>query len=174
MYLYRAVDFQGNTLEFLLSPTRDAQAAKHLFSRALAEPHTSTPRVITVDKNAAYPKAFKELRAERIMHYNFQNIKIIIGDFPSRLLRESPILQSTTLFLWSATLFAQSTTLFLMNKFVWITQQRLELTGNSLFLLPVLFLAASVPAQEAKASAQPAEDSKGFSKMYSIFQRFPP
>jgi len=67
MYLYRAVDSQGNTLEFLLSPARDAQAAKRFFSKALAAPHTSTPRVITVDKNAAYPKACKDLRAERIM-----------------------------------------------------------------------------------------------------------
>src|SRR5258707_9130274 len=67
MYLYRAVDSQGNTLEFLLSPTRDAQAAKRFFAKALAAPHTSTPRVITVDKNAAYPKAFKELKAERLM-----------------------------------------------------------------------------------------------------------
>lgn len=67
MYLYRAVDSQGNTLEFLLSPTRDAQAAKRFFSKALAAPHPSTPRVITVDKNAAYPKAFKELKAEGIL-----------------------------------------------------------------------------------------------------------
>src|SRR5438270_3555649 len=67
MYLYRAVDSQGNTLEFLLSPTRDAQAAKRFFAKALAAPHTSTPRVITVDKNAAYPKAFKKLKAERLM-----------------------------------------------------------------------------------------------------------
>ncbi len=66
-YLYRAVDSQGNTLEFLLSPTRNAQAAKRFFSKALAAPHISTPRVITVDKNAAYPKAFKELKAEEIM-----------------------------------------------------------------------------------------------------------
>ena len=50
MYLYRAVDSQGNTLEFLLSPTRDAQAAKRFFAKALAAPHTNTPRVITVDK----------------------------------------------------------------------------------------------------------------------------
>jgi IS6 family transposase len=64
MYLYRAVDSLGNTLEFLLSPRRDAEAAKCLFAKALAVPHTSTPRVITVDKNAAYPKAFKELKAE--------------------------------------------------------------------------------------------------------------
>ena len=64
MYLYRAVDSQGNTLEFLLSPTRDAEAAKRFFSKTLAAPHTTTPRVITVDKNAAYPKALNELQAE--------------------------------------------------------------------------------------------------------------
>jgi transposase, IS6 family len=67
MYLYRAVDSQGNTLEFLLSPRRGTEAAKRFFSKALAAPHTSTPRVITVDKNAAYPKAFKELKAEGSM-----------------------------------------------------------------------------------------------------------
>ncbi len=67
MYLYRAVDSQGNTLEFLPSPTRGAQTAKRFFSKALAAPHTSTPRVITVDKNAAYPKAFRELKAEEIL-----------------------------------------------------------------------------------------------------------
>jgi IS6 family transposase len=67
MYLYRAVDSQGHTLEFLLSPRRDAQAAKRFFSKALAAPHTGTPRVITVDKNAAYPKALKELKSEGLM-----------------------------------------------------------------------------------------------------------
>ncbi len=36
MYLYRAVDFGiGNTLEFLLSPRRDAEAAKYFFVKAL-------------------------------------------------------------------------------------------------------------------------------------------
>ena len=35
MSLYRAVDSQGSTLEFLLSATRDAQAAKRFFSKAL-------------------------------------------------------------------------------------------------------------------------------------------
>jgi transposase, IS6 family len=55
----------SNTLEFLLSPTRDAQTAKGFFAKTLAAPHTTTPRVITVDKNAAYPKAFKELKEER-------------------------------------------------------------------------------------------------------------
>ena len=63
LYLYRAVDSQGNTLEFLLSTARDAQAAKCFFAKALHASHTVTPCVITVDKNAAYPKALKELQA---------------------------------------------------------------------------------------------------------------
>jgi len=57
----------SNTLGFLLSPTRNAEAAKRFFVKTLAASHTSTPRVITVDKNAAYPKAFKELKAERVL-----------------------------------------------------------------------------------------------------------
>jgi IS6 family transposase len=32
MYLYRAVDSQGTTLEFRLSATRDAEAAQRFFS----------------------------------------------------------------------------------------------------------------------------------------------
>jgi transposase, IS6 family len=63
MYLYRAVASRGKTLEFQLSPTRDAQAARHFFEKALSAGHVVAPRVITVDKNAAYPKAFRELKA---------------------------------------------------------------------------------------------------------------
>jgi IS6 family transposase len=66
MYLYRAVDSQGRTLEFHLSPTRDAQAAKHFLAKALGANHTVAPRVITVDKNAAYPKAIAELKASGV------------------------------------------------------------------------------------------------------------
>lgn len=67
MYLYRAVDSDGNTLEFLLSATRDAEAAKRFFSKTLGASHTVTPRVINVDKNAAYPKALGGLKAEGIV-----------------------------------------------------------------------------------------------------------
>lgn len=63
VYLYRAVDSKGDMIEFQLSPTRDAQAAKRFFSKALNACHTITPRVITVDKNAASPKALRELQA---------------------------------------------------------------------------------------------------------------
>ena len=37
-YLSRAVDSQGNTIEFLLSSTRDAEAAKRFFFKALRSP----------------------------------------------------------------------------------------------------------------------------------------
>ena len=36
VYLYRAVDSGGQTLEFLLSPTRDAEAAKRFAPQSLA------------------------------------------------------------------------------------------------------------------------------------------
>ena len=88
MYLYRAVDSEGNTLEFLLSATQDAEAAKRFFVKVLHSTACSTPqarpveeqvaqptaatdpnstrsvsRVINVDKNAAYPKAMADLKA---------------------------------------------------------------------------------------------------------------
>ena len=60
-YLYRAVDSEGNTIDFLLSAKRDAKAAKRFFRKTLKAIHTCCPRVVTVDKNAAYPKAIDEL-----------------------------------------------------------------------------------------------------------------
>jgi IS6 family transposase len=47
-----------------LSATRDAPAAQRFFAKALDASHTVTPRVITVDKNAAYPKALHEMKTE--------------------------------------------------------------------------------------------------------------
>jgi IS6 family transposase len=38
-------------------------SAKRFFAKALGASHTVMPRVITVDKNASYPKAGKELKA---------------------------------------------------------------------------------------------------------------
>src|ERR1700684_4237757 len=44
--------------------TGDAEAAKRFFRKALAQPHTVNPRTITVDKNAAYPKAAVEMKKD--------------------------------------------------------------------------------------------------------------
>jgi len=61
-YLDRAVDSTGATLDFMLSASRDAHAAEQLFRKVLDARHTTLPRVITVDKNAAYPLAFDPLQ----------------------------------------------------------------------------------------------------------------
>jgi len=63
-YLYRAVDSQGNTLDFMLSAKREAHAAERFLRKALKALHNQEPRVINVDKNAAYPKATDTLKAE--------------------------------------------------------------------------------------------------------------
>ena len=63
-YLYRAVDSEGKTLDFLLSAKRDASAAERFLRKTLKATHTQMPRVINVDKNAAYPPAVDDLKAE--------------------------------------------------------------------------------------------------------------
>lgn len=104
VYLYRAVDSEGNTLEFLLSPTRDAEAAKRFFLKALASTARfvplvcpvaeqvtqlialtdvttimSTPRVINVDKNADYPKAIGALKSAGALpqHVELRRVKYL-------------------------------------------------------------------------------------------------
>src|SRR5688572_18397777 len=61
-YLYRAVDSTGATIEFLLSATRDAAAARRFLQKALRSPGHPRPRVINVDRNPSYPKAISDLK----------------------------------------------------------------------------------------------------------------
>lgn len=72
MYLYCAVDLDGNTLDFYLSKSRDKQAAKRFFKKALAFSYVSKSCVITVDKNPAYPVAIQELKKEKHMPEGIQ------------------------------------------------------------------------------------------------------
>jgi transposase-like protein len=61
------VDSDGNTLDFMLSAKRDAEAAKRFFRKVLKATDNQEPRVIKVDKNAAYPKAIDEIKAAQIL-----------------------------------------------------------------------------------------------------------
>ena len=67
-YLYRAVDKQGNTVDFLLSEHKGIAAAKRFFTRAIEK--QGPPEKITVDAYAATNTAIAELKKSRILPIN--------------------------------------------------------------------------------------------------------
>ncbi len=48
------------------------QSSETVFRKALKAAHTQEPRVITVDKNAAYPKATDELKTKKELHQSVE------------------------------------------------------------------------------------------------------
>lgn len=66
-YLYRAVDKDGNTIEFMLSAKRDVSATKRFFRKVMRADHRRLPLSINVDQHASYPDAFAAFQAERIL-----------------------------------------------------------------------------------------------------------
>jgi transposase, IS6 family len=63
-YLYRAIDKEGNTLDWMLSVHRNKQSAKRFFKKLFSNQHANNPRVINVDKSPTFPPALNELQAE--------------------------------------------------------------------------------------------------------------
>jgi len=63
VYLYRAVDRDGNTVDFRLSPTGDVAAAKAFFRKALRT-QGRVPISITLDGYAASHRAVREMPRE--------------------------------------------------------------------------------------------------------------
>ncbi len=61
-YLYRAVDKQSKTIDFLLSEKRDKAAAKRFFIKAIG--NNGEPEKITLDGYEASHQAVFELKAE--------------------------------------------------------------------------------------------------------------
>lgn len=61
MYLYRALDRKGHTIDFYLSATRNTQAAKRFLSKALKSMKPCAhPGAINTDKAPAYRSALAE------------------------------------------------------------------------------------------------------------------
>ena len=56
------MDSAGATIDFVVSATRDAAAAKRFLQKALRSVGHPRPRFINVDKNPCYPNAIIELK----------------------------------------------------------------------------------------------------------------
>jgi transposase-like protein len=67
-YLYRAVDKQGKTIDFLLCEHRDVEAAKLFFTQAINK--HGAPEKITLDGYAATHRAVGELKESAILPIN--------------------------------------------------------------------------------------------------------
>ncbi len=67
------VDSNGDTIDFMLGSKQNRKAANRFFKKALSSNHNQIPRVITVDKNPAYPPAIDKLKNEKNL---FKNVEI--------------------------------------------------------------------------------------------------
>ena len=64
-YLYRAVDQQGQTVDFLLSKNRDKAAAVRFFKKAIG--NNEVPEKITLDGSQASHHAVAELKTDGVL-----------------------------------------------------------------------------------------------------------
>ena len=74
-YLYRAVDKQGKTVDFLLAAQRDMAAAKRFFDKAMDGDGVSDK--VAMDKSGANKAAIDELNADHAALINVRQVKYL-------------------------------------------------------------------------------------------------
>ena len=67
VYLYRAIDRKGNLVDSRLSKTRDLEAAKEFFKRAV-KIVDHKPERVTTDGHDSCPKALRKVIGKKVMH----------------------------------------------------------------------------------------------------------
>jgi putative transposase len=73
-YLYRAVDKQGQTVDFLLTAKRDA-AARRFFEKAIR--YNTVPDKVTMDKSGANQAALEQLNKQREVPITIRQVKYL-------------------------------------------------------------------------------------------------
>jgi transposase-like protein len=74
-YLYRAVDKDGKTVDFLLTAKRDKPAAKRFFEKAIRQ--HGDPEKVTMDKSGANKAAIDEINNDRESPIEVRQIKYL-------------------------------------------------------------------------------------------------
>jgi putative transposase len=74
-YLYRAVDKEGNTIDFLLTRKRDKKAAKRFLIKAIN--HNGIPEKITIDGSAANKAAIEEFNSDNGTTIEVRQVKYL-------------------------------------------------------------------------------------------------
>ena len=74
-YLYRAVDKEGKTVDFLLTAKRDKAAANRFFKKAMR--HNGDPEKVTMDKSGANKAAIDGINDDRELPIEVRQIKYL-------------------------------------------------------------------------------------------------
>jgi IS6 family transposase len=90
-YLYRAIDSDGNTIDFLLAPKRDLIAAEGFLQLALCRFAEGRPRVINVDGHPAYPPAVEQLKRSGDLSHKCRCRRV---PYPNNILEQDHRFQS--------------------------------------------------------------------------------
>jgi transposase-like protein len=74
-YLYRAVDKQGDTIDFLLTAKRDKRAARRFLKKAIG--YSGKPSLINIDKSGANTAAIKQYNADEKKRVKIRQCKYL-------------------------------------------------------------------------------------------------
>jgi len=72
-YLYRAVDKEGNTIDFLLTAGRDTRAARRFFKQLMKR--QGSPSLVNIDKSGSNKATLEQLNFEEEMTIEIRQCK---------------------------------------------------------------------------------------------------
>lgn len=74
-YLYRAVDKEGKTIDFLLTAKRDKAAAMRFFEKAIQ--HNGVPEKVSMDKSGANKAAIDQIIDDKVISVIVRQVKYL-------------------------------------------------------------------------------------------------